>query len=146
MTRDWKEQLHTFQKTQDQEQIRTLFEAGKFKAVVEKLSQPKTDEEREMVDRCFYSLMKEACAAHKTEEACYYAQKIVQSSHSSRTTRSLVQERLTLLRRDPPSMREFPWYLLRQAWWILLLSYPFLFWEDTEREGIEGLSMISSAC
>lgn len=102
MTRDWKEKLRTHQKMQDQEQIRALFESGQFRAVVERLPQPSTDEECEMVDQCFYQLMKETCSTRETEEACYYAKKIVQSSHSSHTRRSLAQKRLDLLRSEPP--------------------------------------------
>lgn len=100
--------MHTFQKTLDQEQIHALFEADQFRAVVERIPQPSTDEERKMVDHCFYQLMKEACAARKTEEACYYAKKIVQSPHISRARRTLTQERLTLLRRDPPAYEGAP--------------------------------------
>jgi hypothetical protein len=108
MTRDWKEQLRTFQKAQDQEQLRALFESDQFRAVVEKLSLPKTDEERQMVDDCYYHLMKEACAERKTEAALDYAKKIAQSSYSSRARRSLVQERLTLLRHEPPEYETAP--------------------------------------
>ena len=108
MPDDWKDKLRKFQGERDKERIKELLEEGKFREVLDNLPQPKTDEEKRLVDHCYYNLMKEACAEHKTEEACDYAKKIVQSSHSSRAMRSLAQVRLTILRSKPPTYDNAP--------------------------------------
>lgn len=108
MPDDWKEKLQKYQEERDKKRIKELFEEGKFKEVLENLPQPKTDEEKKLVDQCSYNLMKEACAERKTEEACDYAKKIVQSSHASRAMRSLAQDRLTILRSKLPTYENAP--------------------------------------
>jgi hypothetical protein len=108
MPDDWKEKLQKFQGEMDKKRIKALFEEGKFREVLDNLPQPKTDEEKKLVDQCYYNLMKESCAERKTEEACDYAKKIVQSSHTSRTMRSLAQERLKLLHSKLPTYDNAP--------------------------------------
>lgn len=108
MPDDWKVKLQKIQGERDKKRIKELFEEGKFREVLGNLPQPKTDEEKKLVDLCYYNLMKEACAERKTEEACDYAKKVVQSSHISRAMRSLAQERLTILRSKLPTYDNAP--------------------------------------
>ncbi len=75
MPDDWKEKLQQFQEELDQKRIKELFDEGKFREVLENLSQPTTEEEKNLIDQCNYNLMKEACAEHQTLAACDYAKK-----------------------------------------------------------------------
>ncbi len=108
MPDDWKEKLQKFQEERDKKRINELYEEGKFREVLDNLPRPKTDEEKKLVVQCYYNLMKEACVECKTEEACDYAKKIVQSSYASRAMRSLAQERLTILRCELPTYDDAP--------------------------------------
>ena len=77
MPGDWKEALQNLQEEMDKQRIKELFDEGKFREVLENLSQPRIEEEKNLIDQCNYNLMKEACAERQIPAACDYAKKIV---------------------------------------------------------------------
>src|SRR5437879_2066637 len=108
MVDNWRKQLQQLHGEMENERRRKLFEEGKFNEVLDGLPQPKTKEEQELTVQCHYQLMKEACAEGSIEDACNHTKKILQSSFSSREMRSLTQERLVLLRSEPPYYNDAP--------------------------------------
>lgn len=108
MSGDWKEKLQKIQGEWDKQRIKELFDEGKFGEVLETLSQPRTEEEKKLVDQCYYNLMKQACADRQIPAACDYAIKIVHSLSASQAMRSLTEKRLKLLRSELPSHDNAP--------------------------------------
>lgn len=102
MSDDWKAKLQQFGHTLAKTEIAALLEQGRYQAVLDELPDAQSGEDRKVVARCHYELMKEECARGDKGMACDHARKVLQSASSApRALLALAQARLTLLTTPP---------------------------------------------